>query len=58
MGIERLPFDHYARVQVHKTNRPRPEVEPPAVYPDAIPYLPEGTEKPPAKHDTRFIWMS
>ncbi|EFA07408.1 NADH dehydrogenase [ubiquinone] 1 alpha subcomplex subunit 8 [Tribolium castaneum] len=58
MGIERLPFDHYARVQIHKTARPRPPVEGPAVYPDATPYLPEGAEKPPAKHGSRYIFMN
>ncbi|KAJ3637446.1 hypothetical protein MTP99_000903 [Tenebrio molitor] len=57
MGIERLPFDHYSRVQVHHTGRPKPEAEGPAVYPDATPYLPEGTEKPPAKYGSRYLFM-
>jgi NADH dehydrogenase (ubiquinone) 1 alpha subcomplex subunit 8 len=57
MGIERLPFDHYSRVQVHHTERPKPEAEGPAVYPDATPYLPEGTEKPPAKYGSRYLFM-
>lgn len=57
MGIERLPFDYYSRVHVHKTARPRPPVEPPAVYPDATPYLPEDKPKPEAKYGARYLWM-
>lgn len=55
--MERPPFDYFARVQVHKTSRPRPPVEGPAVYKDATPYLPENVEKPPAKYGSRFIWI-
>lgn len=57
LGIERPPFDYFTRVHVHKTDRPKPPVEGPAVYPDATPYLPEDVEKPPAKYGSRYLWM-
>ncbi|KAI4468794.1 nadh-ubiquinone oxidoreductase [Holotrichia oblita] len=57
LNMCRPAFDQYARVQVHHTDRPRPPVEGPAVYPDAAPYLPEGVDKPPAKYGARFHWI-
>lgn len=57
LGIERPPFDYFARVQVHKTARPRPEVEGPTVYSDATPGLPEDYERQPAKYGSRFHWI-
>ena len=57
MGLDRPPYDYYARVHVHKTARPRPEVDGPAVYPDATPGLPADAEKPPAKFGSRYIFM-
>lgn len=57
LNMCRPAFDQYARVQVHHTDRPKPPVEGPAVYPDAAPYLPEGIDKPPAKYGARFHWI-
>ncbi|XP_022909742.1 NADH dehydrogenase [ubiquinone] 1 alpha subcomplex subunit 8 [Onthophagus taurus] len=57
LGMERPPYDQFARVQVHHTERPKPEVEPPAVYADAPQFLPENVEKPPAKYGSRVHWM-
>ncbi|XP_076260174.1 NADH dehydrogenase [ubiquinone] 1 alpha subcomplex subunit 8 [Rhynchophorus ferrugineus] len=58
LGIDRPPFDYYNRVHVHKTARPRPEVEPPTRYPDATPGLPADAEKPPAKYGARWLFVS
>lgn len=55
--MERPPYDQYARVQVHHTDRPKPPVKGPAVYPDAAQYLPDDVEKPPAKYGSRYQWM-
>lgn len=57
LNIDRLPYDYYTRVQIHKTARPRPPPREKTVYEDATPYLPDGTEKPPAKYGSRFHWM-
>lgn len=57
LGIERPPFDYFARVQVHKAVRPPPEPERKTVYEDATPYLPEDTEKPKAKYGSRYLFM-
>lgn len=57
LGIERPPYDYYSRVHVHKTVRPRPEVEGPAVYEDATPKLPEDAPKPEAKYGSRYMFM-
>lgn len=57
LGIERPPYDYYSRVHVHKTARPRPEVEGPAVYEDATPKLPEDAPKPEAKYGSRYMFM-
>lgn len=56
LGWERPPYDYFARVHVHKTNRPKPPVEGPAVYPDATPGLPPDAEKPRAKYGSRFVF--
>ncbi|KAF2886515.1 hypothetical protein ILUMI_19658 [Ignelater luminosus] len=57
LGIERPYYGYFTEVKIHKTDRPKPIDEGPAVYPDATPYLPEGTEKPPAKYGLRFHWI-
>ncbi|CAH1116445.1 unnamed protein product [Phaedon cochleariae] len=57
LGMERPPYDYFARVHVHKTARPRPPVEGPAVYEDATPGLPEDTPRPEAKYGSRYIFM-
>lgn len=57
LNIERPYYGYFAEVKVHKTNRPKPPVEPPAVYPDATPALPENTDKPPAKYGSRLIFL-
>lgn len=57
LGSERPPADLFARVHVHKTARPRPEVEGPTVYEDATPGLPPDAAKPPAKYGSRYIFM-
>lgn len=55
LGLERPPYDHYARVHVHKTERPLPEKKIP-IYPDAVDYLPPDVERPPAKYGSRWTW--
>lgn len=55
--MERAPYDYFARVQVHKTDRPRPSPREKTVYEDATPYLPEDVEKPKAKYGARYHWI-
>ncbi|XP_060528089.1 NADH dehydrogenase [ubiquinone] 1 alpha subcomplex subunit 8 [Cylas formicarius] len=57
LGIDRPPYDYYARVHVHKTDRPKPKVEGPTVYEDATPALPKDIEKPPAKYGSRYLFL-
>lgn len=58
LSIERPYYGYFAEAKVHKTERPKPPVEGPTVYPDATPpYLPEDTPKPPAKYGARYLWM-
>ncbi|KAJ8935694.1 hypothetical protein NQ314_012684 [Rhamnusium bicolor] len=55
--LDRPPYDYFARVHVHKTERPRPPVEAPAVYEDATPGLPPDFPRPEAKYGSRYIFM-
>ncbi|KAL3288443.1 hypothetical protein HHI36_002888 [Cryptolaemus montrouzieri] len=57
LNIERAPFDYFARVQVHKTNRPRPLEEPIPHYPNTPVALPEDAPKPPAKYGSRYLGL-
>ncbi|CAH1966090.1 unnamed protein product [Acanthoscelides obtectus] len=57
LGIERPPYDYYARVHVHQTARPRPPVEGPTVYEDATPGLPPDAPKPEAKYGSRYLFL-
>lgn len=56
LGIDRPPYDYFNRVHVHKTARPRPPTEGPAVYPDATPKLPDDAPRPPAKMGPRHVY--
>lgn len=56
LNMKRPHYDEYARVQVHKALRPKPEPEKKLVYDDPTPYLPEGTEKLPAKYGSRYLF--
>ncbi|KAJ8965937.1 hypothetical protein NQ317_009710 [Molorchus minor] len=56
LDLERPPYDYFSRIHVHKTNRPRPEKEGPAIYPDATPGLPPDTPRPEAKYGSRYIF--
>ncbi|CAH2056333.1 unnamed protein product, partial [Iphiclides podalirius] len=58
LNLERPPFGYFCEPRVHDTKRPKPPVEPKAVYPDATPALPEGAEKKPARFGSRFYWMT
>ncbi|XP_068621950.1 NADH dehydrogenase [ubiquinone] 1 alpha subcomplex subunit 8 [Battus philenor] len=58
LNLERPPFGYFCEVRVHDTKRPKPPVEPKAVYPDATPALPEDAEKKPARFGSRFYWMT
>ncbi|KAJ0170287.1 hypothetical protein K1T71_014215 [Dendrolimus kikuchii] len=58
MNIERPSFGYFTEVRVHDTKRPKPPVEPKAVYPDATPALPEDAEKKPSRFGSRFYWMT
>ncbi|XP_059485034.1 NADH dehydrogenase [ubiquinone] 1 alpha subcomplex subunit 8 [Neocloeon triangulifer] len=56
-GIERPEFGYYCKPKVHDSKRPKPAPEPPKIYPDSTPGLPEDTAQPPAKYGHRFyIW--
>ncbi|XP_044744558.1 NADH dehydrogenase [ubiquinone] 1 alpha subcomplex subunit 8 [Coccinella septempunctata] len=57
LNLERAPFDYFARVQVHKTDRPRPPVEPIPHYPDTPASLPPDAPKPPAKYGSRYLGL-
>lgn len=59
LGIDRPPYDYFARVHVHKAIRPRPPVEGPTVYEDATPGLPppDDTPRPEAKYGSRYIFL-
>lgn len=56
LGIDRPPYDHYVQAHIHKTTRPRPPKEGPAVYPDATPGLPADAPLPEAKFGQRSYW--
>ncbi|CAG9794226.1 unnamed protein product [Diatraea saccharalis] len=58
LNIERPAFGYFCEARVHDTKRPKPPVEPKAVYPDATPALPEDREKVPARFGSRFYWMT
>lgn len=57
LGLDRPPYDYFARVHVHETERPRPEKEGPVLYPDATPGLPKDAPRPAAKYGSRYLWM-
>ncbi|CAB3361117.1 Hypothetical predicted protein [Cloeon dipterum] len=57
LGIERPEFGYFCRVKIHDSKRPKPAIEPPKLYPDATPGLPEEASQPPAKYGHRFyMW--
>ncbi|XP_050678888.1 NADH dehydrogenase [ubiquinone] 1 alpha subcomplex subunit 8 [Leptidea sinapis] len=58
LNLERPPFGYFCEARVHATTRPKPPVEPKAVYPDATPALPDDYEKKPARFGSRFYWMT
>ncbi|KAJ8942332.1 hypothetical protein NQ318_005324 [Aromia moschata] len=58
LDLDRPPYDYFARVHVHKTERPKPPAEEPACYPDATPGLPPDAPRPEAKYGSRYIFMS
>lgn len=53
--MERAPFDYFARVQVHQTDRPKPPAEPIPHYPDTPVALPSDAPKPAAKYGSRYL---
>ncbi|KAK9886634.1 hypothetical protein WA026_017557 [Henosepilachna vigintioctopunctata] len=57
LNMERAPFDYFARVHVHKTDRPRPLPEPIPHFPDPPVALPEDAPKPPAKYGSRYLFI-
>jgi len=60
MGLERPHLGYFCEGKVHCTKRPKPDIEPPAVYPDALPDVPdvEKNPPPPAKYGSRFMWWT
>lgn len=57
LGIERPPYDYFVKTHIHKTERPRPPVEPPVVYKDTPEYLPPDYPRPEAKYGSRYFYM-
>jgi len=59
MGIERPSYGYFTEAKVHKTERPKPPMEPPAVYPDALPELPsEDIPRHPPRHGSRYVFLN
>jgi len=59
LNMERPHIGYFCEARVHDSKRPVPPIEPPPVYPDALPDVPPpSVPRNPSKYGTRAIFGS